>query len=136
GQKLQKKFSYWTSGNQYIDNFIQSSQMNPLNKNSYLSWIPFDDLIKFKCVAIGGFSAVYSAQWNRFQTDRMDRMVDVVLKRLHNGQITNPEFLRDQIAVLIYAASQKSTVIHCYGITQHPTEGYMLVMECGEEGDM
>ncbi|CAG8446140.1 4936_t:CDS:2 [Diversispora eburnea] len=133
GQKLQQNFNNWSSGNQFIDNFIQSSQLKPLNKNGYLSWIPYDDLIQVRYMANGGFSAVYSALWDHFETGQV---VDVVLKRLHNGRTSDPEFLREQIAMFVYAASQKSSVIRCYGMTLHPTEGYMLVMEYGEEGDL
>ncbi|RHZ54996.1 hypothetical protein Glove_421g71 [Diversispora epigaea] len=133
GQKLQQRFNNWSSGNQFVDNFIQSSQLKPLNQNAYLSWIPYDDLIQVRYMANGGFSAVYSALWDHFETGQV---VDVVLKRLHNGRTSDPEFLREQIAMFIYAASRKSSVIRCYGMTLHPTEGYMLVMERGEEGDL
>ncbi|CAG8731721.1 45639_t:CDS:2 [Gigaspora margarita] len=38
--------------------------------------------------------------------------------------------------VVTNAASQKSSMIRCYGMTQHPTEGYMLVLEYADEGNL
>lgn len=94
GLKLQRKFNNWTSGDPSIDNFIQSSQMKPLSKDSYLLWVPYEDLIQVRYMANGGFSAVYSALWDHFETGKV---VEVVLKRLHNGQTSDPEFLREQV---------------------------------------
>ncbi|CAJ0768971.1 19561_t:CDS:2 [Entrophospora sp. SA101] len=60
----------------------------------------------------------------------------VVLKRPHNDQISNPEFLKEQVSVYLYASSKDSSIIKCLGFTLHPTEGYMLVFEYAEEGDL
>ena len=92
--KLQKDFDKWTSGNQHIDKFIQSSQLNCINSSNYFVWIPFEDLIQVKYLANGGFSAVYYAIWDDYNNKRV---LDVVLKRPHNDQVSNPEFLKDQV---------------------------------------
>ncbi|CAG8460329.1 20765_t:CDS:2 [Cetraspora pellucida] len=81
GQKLQKKLGEWTSGNEYVDKFIRNTQTKPLNKDSYLSWIPFMNLSQLKYMANGGFSAVYHALWDNLENNYL---IDVVLKRLHN----------------------------------------------------
>ncbi|CAG8453806.1 7036_t:CDS:2, partial [Dentiscutata heterogama] len=133
GQKLQKRFGEWTSGSEYIDDFIRNSQTKPLNKECYLSWIPFENLAQVKYMANGGFSAVYRALWDKLENSYL---IDVVLKRLHNGCTSDPEFLREQITMYLDAASQRSPMIRCYGMTQHPTEGYMLVMKYADEGDL
>ncbi|CAG8575973.1 26885_t:CDS:2 [Dentiscutata erythropus] len=93
GQKLQKSFSEWTSGNEYVDDFIRNSQTKPLNKECYLSWIPFENLSQVKYMANGGFSAVYRALWDKLENSYL---TDVVLKRLHNGCTSDPEFLKEQ----------------------------------------
>ncbi|CAG8743559.1 13471_t:CDS:2, partial [Gigaspora rosea] len=109
GQKLQKRFGEWTSGNEYVDNFIRNSQTKPLNKESYLSWIPYVNLSQVRYMANGGFSAVYHALWE-----------------LENSYLID-------VTMYLDAASQKSSMICCYGMTQHPTEGYMLVLEYADE---
>jgi serine/threonine protein kinase len=131
--KFQSKFNEWTSENQHIDDFIQRSQLTATNDQSYLLWIPFDDLIQVKYLANGGFTSVYSAIWDHFETSRM---IGVVLKRLHNGQISNPDFLKEQVSILLYGGVNNSNIVRCYGFTKHPTEGYMLVLEYAEDGDL
>nr|CAG8488528.1 5197_t:CDS:2 [Entrophospora candida] len=131
--KFKKNFDNWSSKNQHIDNFIQSSQLNCINSTNYLVWIPFDDFIQTKYLANGGFSAVYYAVWDDYENGRVR---DVVLKRPHNDQISNPEFLKEQVSVYLYASSKGSSIIKCLGFTLHPTEGYMLVFEYAEEGDL
>ncbi|CAB4384975.1 unnamed protein product [Rhizophagus irregularis] len=131
--EFQSKFKSWTSGNEYIDDFIQRSQLTAINNQSYLLWIPYDDLIDIKYLANGGFTSVYSGTWDHFETGEM---VDIVLKRLHNGQISNPEFLKEQVSILLYGAVNNGNIVRCYGFTKHPTEGYMLVLECAQDGDL
>ncbi|CAI2176675.1 6997_t:CDS:2 [Funneliformis geosporum] len=132
-KEFQSKFNDWTSEDLCIDKFIQGSQLKATNNQSYLLWIPFDDFINVKYLANGGFASVYSARWDHFETGDI---VDVVLKRLHNGQISNPEFLKEQVSMLLYGAMNNSNIVKCYGFTKHPTEGYMLVLEQAEDGDL
>ncbi|CAG8587557.1 9612_t:CDS:2 [Funneliformis caledonium] len=132
-KEFQSKFNEWTSEDLCIDKFIQGSQLKSTNNRSYLLWIPFDDLIDVKYLANGGFASVYSAIWDHFETKDM---VDVVLKRLHNGQISNPEFLKEQVSMFLYGSMNNSNIVRCYGFTKHPTEGYMLVLEQAEDGDL
>ncbi|GBB86474.1 hypothetical protein RclHR1_12900001 [Rhizophagus clarus] len=132
-KEFQSKFKNWTSGNEHIDDFIQYSQLNAKSKQSYLLWIPYDDLIDIKYLANGGFTSVYSGTWDHFETGEL---VDVVLKRLHNGQISNPEFLKEQVSIFLYGASNNGNIVKCYGFTKHPTEGYMLVLEFAQDGDL
>src|SRR5438045_1404278 len=37
-----QEFPNWTSGNNYIDKFIQETQLNAQNSNEILEWIPYD----------------------------------------------------------------------------------------------
>ena len=63
GKRFQQEFPNWTSGNKYIDNFIQESQLNPQNSEQFLEWIPYNRLSNIKYLAKGGFSTVYEAIW-------------------------------------------------------------------------
>jgi len=36
----------------------------------------------------------------------------------------------------LYGAVNSSNIVRCYGFTKHPTEGYMLVLECAQDGDL
>ena len=93
-KRFQQGFPNWTSGNIYIDNFIQESQLNAQNYREVLEWIPYNRLTNIKYLAKGGFSTVYKAiwldgkiqywdydknQWDRWSND------EVVIKSLNNS---------------------------------------------------
>src|SRR2546421_2136287 len=62
-KRFQQDFPNWTSGNIYIDNFIQESQLNAKRYDHVLEWIPYNRLTNIKYLAKGGFSTVYKAIW-------------------------------------------------------------------------
>src|SRR5437763_5532421 len=62
-KRFQQDFPNWTSGNNYIDNFIQETQLNAQNSYQVLEWIPYNRLTNIKYLAKGGFSTVYKAIW-------------------------------------------------------------------------
>src|SRR2546421_11214430 len=62
-KRFQQEFPNWTSGNIYIDNFIQESQLNAKRNDHVLEWIPYNRLTNIKYLAEGGFSTVYNARW-------------------------------------------------------------------------
>src|SRR5436305_2020025 len=62
-KRFQQDFPNWTSGNKYIDNFIQESQLNAKSKYHVLEWIPYNRLANIQYLAKGGFSTVYKAIW-------------------------------------------------------------------------
>ena len=62
-KRFQQDFPNWTSGNKYIDNFIQESQLNAQYSFHTLEWIPYNRLTNIKYLAKGGFSTVYNAIW-------------------------------------------------------------------------
>jgi hypothetical protein len=58
---FQQNFKNWTSGNKYIDKFIQDTQLSAHdNKQEALEWIPYDRLCNIKHIEKIG---VYSANW-------------------------------------------------------------------------
>src|SRR5438067_4861556 len=68
-KRFQQDFPNWTSGNNYIDNFIQEIQLNAQNRYEVLEWIPYNRLTNIKYLAKGGFSTVYKAR-------RLDGYID------------------------------------------------------------
>src|ERR1043165_8121556 len=60
---FQQGFPNWTSGNKYIDNFIQETQLNAKWSGGFFEWIPYNRLTNIKYLAKGGFSTVYNAIW-------------------------------------------------------------------------
>src|SRR5437773_601632 len=60
-KRFQQYFLNWTSGNIYIDNFIQEAQLSAKREYHVLEWIPYNRLTNIKYLAKGGFSTVYNA---------------------------------------------------------------------------
>src|ERR1044072_2401836 len=58
---LQQDFPNWTSGNEFIDRFIQETQLYAQNGFEILEWIPYHKLVNIKCIDIKGFRVVYKA---------------------------------------------------------------------------
>src|SRR3989440_5732883 len=104
-KRFQQDFPNWTSGNIYIDNFIQEIQLNAQNRYEVLEWIPYNRLTNIKYLAKGGFSTVYNAIWldgcigkwsyNKKQWKRYDKDYSVVIKSLNNSSNINEEFLNE-----------------------------------------
>ena len=103
-KRFQQDFPNWTSGNIYIDNFIQESQLNAKDPFEVLEWIPYNRLTNIKYLAKGGFSTVYKArrldgyitdwdynnkQWYRYGN------CSVAIKSLNNSSNINEEFLNE-----------------------------------------
>jgi len=103
-KRFQQDFPNWTSGNKYIDNFIQETQLNAQEFLEVLEWIPYNRLTNIKYLAKGGFSTVYNAIWlggdirwwdyNNKQWIRPDSY-PVVINSLNNSSNINEEFLNE-----------------------------------------
>src|SRR5437764_15453571 len=108
-KRFQQDFPNWTSGNNYIDNFIQEAQLNAKSSRQFLEWIPYNRLTNIKYLAKGGFSTVYKAiwldgyienwdydkkQWNRWISDSIKGW-EVVIKSLNNSSNISEEFLNE-----------------------------------------
>src|SRR5947207_9687452 len=123
-KKFQQDFHKSASGNEFIDKFIQESQLNAEYSSNNLEWIPYNRLTNVKYLDKGGFSIVYKAiwldgpitgwnyekqQWKR-TTDEIDinsdkgedgiRGWEVVLKSLDNSSDLNDEFLNEVIILI------------------------------------
>jgi hypothetical protein len=61
---FQYNFINWTSGNNDIDKFIQSTQLSAHNKVSdALEWIPYNRFYDIKYIAGGESNKMYRANW-------------------------------------------------------------------------
>ncbi len=60
---FQQNFLNWTSENNFIDKFIQESQLNAQEANQILEWIPYNRFKNIEYFDKGGFSTIYKAIW-------------------------------------------------------------------------
>jgi hypothetical protein len=100
---FQQNFKNWTSGNNDIDKFIQSTHLSAHNKISdALEWIPYERFYEIRSIAEDEFG-VYRANWidgnisywdNANQTwIRNKPNIFVVLKILNNPANITSEFI-------------------------------------------
>src|SRR5256885_15726714 len=111
-KRFQQDFHKWSSGNKFIDKFIQDSQLNARWHGDVLEWIPYNRLTNVKYLDKGGFSTVYKAIWldghikkwdyEKQQWYRHANQEEVVLKSLDNSLNLNNEFLNEVIYILFF----------------------------------
>jgi hypothetical protein len=103
---FQHNFESWTSGNNSIDKFIQSTQLLAHNKISdALEWISYERLYNIKCITEDDEfnDKVYRANWidgyicywnninNNWKRDGLNMIV--ILKVLNNPASITSEFI-------------------------------------------
>ena len=94
----------WISGNDFIDKFIQESQLNAQNKSQVLEWIPYNKFKNIEYFDKGGFSIIYKAIWldgpiyfwseNEKNWIRFSEKI-VAIKSLDKSSNLNEEFLNE-----------------------------------------
>jgi hypothetical protein len=64
-KRFKQNFKNWTSGNNHIDKFIQSTQLSDHNHDrcKALEWIPYDRFYDIKYIAEDKFNKMYRANW-------------------------------------------------------------------------
>jgi predicted nucleic-acid-binding Zn-ribbon protein len=104
---FQHNFTKWTSNNNEIDKFIQSTQLSDHNYYGCqaLEWIPYNRFYNVKYIAKGGFSEVYRANWidghingwdsNHQIWNRKDQNMFVALKKLNNSKNVTFGFMNE-----------------------------------------
>src|SRR5207244_855130 len=60
---FQQNFKNWTSGNNYVDEFIQKMQLKVKKREEILEWIEYDKFENVEYLAEGGFGTTYKAFW-------------------------------------------------------------------------
>ncbi|GBC05283.1 hypothetical protein RclHR1_06150009 [Rhizophagus clarus] len=86
---------YGTSGNEEIDQFLQNSQLNATNPQTFLEWIPYEKLVDIKFLSDHSKGTIlYSAVWMdgpRILWDQQNqeykRSKIQVLIKAHNNQV-------------------------------------------------
>ena len=118
-KRFQQDFYKWSSGNKFIDKFIQETQLNARYPSDILEWIPYNRLTNVKYLDKGEFSTIYKAiwldgyiknwdydnqQWKRHVLEVSEdnniskiKGYKVVLKNLDNSSNLNDEFLNEVI---------------------------------------
>ena len=101
---IQQSFLNWTSGNDYIDKFIQESQLNAQDRNQVLEWIPYNRFKNIKYFDKGGFGTIYKAiwldgpisHWSKYKRNwnRYNELT-VALKSFNKSSNLNEEFLNE-----------------------------------------
>ncbi|CAB4420290.1 unnamed protein product [Rhizophagus irregularis] len=130
---FQHNFENWTSGNEYIDIFIQDAQLSAHGNyevfRKAIEWIPHDKFYDIEYITKDGFDKVYEAKWidgyiNEWDCvhqnwKRKDQNIFVILKSLNNPAEVALEFSRDVVKINH----------EFYGITQDSkTKNYMKVL--------
>ncbi|CAB4408558.1 unnamed protein product [Rhizophagus irregularis] len=134
---LKYNFSYWTSGNNVIDNLIKNCQMETLTPSRIIEWVPYNNLENIKYLTKGGFSEIFTAKWIDGRYEEWDSKVqqlvrygthNVILKELKNVENASQSWFEEAKSHLTLS-NKLSEIVKCFGITQNPSNGnYMLVM--------
>ncbi|CAB5351855.1 unnamed protein product [Rhizophagus irregularis] len=131
---LVQNYFTWTSGNEKIDDFIQSMQLKTKYNDSILfEWIPCSQFSEIKEMSRGDSITTYSAIWRNgpfYKESKKSKNYKrisskvVALKCLHNSQ--NPiDFLINKAEKYL---ANNNEVFVLYGISQNPdTSDYILV---------
>ena len=101
---FQQNFDKWSSKNEFIDKFIQETQLSANYKNQILEWIPYNQFKNIKYLDKGGFSTIYEAIWLDGPIEKWDdnekswirnNNQKVILKCLNNSSNLSNEFLNE-----------------------------------------
>ena len=101
---FQQNFNKWTSENEFINKFIQKSQLDTQYTNQRLEWISYNQFKNIKFLDRGGFSIIYEAIWLDGSIDRWDndkknwirtKNQKVVLKSLNESSNLSDKFLNE-----------------------------------------
>jgi hypothetical protein len=101
---FQHNFINWTSGNNDIDKFIQSTQLSAhYDVKEVLEWIPYNRFNNIKYISEGKFNVMYRANWidgyisywsiNNQNWKREKPNMFVILKILNNPASITSEFI-------------------------------------------
>ncbi|CAG8518758.1 13778_t:CDS:2 [Acaulospora morrowiae] len=148
-EHFQMNFSYWSSGNKELDNFIQMAQRRATNTRSIIEWIEYDKFENVTHLADGGNSSVYTANWPQGPIQawnvtaktwergwqQMESNV-IILKRIKNSNKVTSDFL-GELSAYHQFSTLVSHVVRCYGITRCPsTREFIVVTSYARDGDL
>src|SRR3954451_23593530 len=107
-KQCKENFTKWTSGNEEIDHFLQNSQLNSINPQTFLEWIPYDRLQNIKYLDKASRSTLYSAiwtdgpkiLWNQKNQEYKRSKIKVLVKMYHKDQIN--EILKEVLLIILF----------------------------------
>src|ERR1044071_4114798 len=101
---FKQRFDNWTSKNEFIDRFIQETQLKARFNDQILEWIPYNRLKDIKYLNKGGFGTIYEAIWLDGPIKRYNDVEKslirfsnkkVVIKSFNNSSNLNNGFLNE-----------------------------------------
>lgn len=119
------------TGQQLINKFIQEYQLETNNLGNNLEWIPYEQFTNIECLAEGGFSMIYKAEWRKGDGN----FWNVALKNLKDSQNISLDFLQEITNNKMFDSD--GSVVECYGVSQDPeTKNYVIIMCYMEYGNL
>ncbi|UZO11435.1 uncharacterized protein OCT59_003004 [Rhizophagus irregularis] len=147
--KIKKVYKYGSSGNKIIDDFIRYTQINLVQKNGKMEFVPYGQFKNVVFIAEGGFSKIYKATWIDgpvynyiHKISIRSQNYTVVLKKLnYSNNITSKKLNELKI---FYELSSKlkigpndNFIGKYFGITQDPnSQDIMIIMPYYDLGDL
>ncbi|CAB4428527.1 unnamed protein product [Rhizophagus irregularis] len=147
--KIKKVYKYGSSGNKIIDDFIRYTQINLVQKNGKMEFVPYGQFKNVVFIAEGGFSEIYKATWIDgpvynyiHKISIRSQNYTVVLKKLNNSNNITSKKLNE--LKIFYELSSKlkigpndDFIGKYFGITQDPnSQDIMIIMPYYDLGDL
>ncbi|CAJ0842871.1 8378_t:CDS:2 [Entrophospora sp. SA101] len=145
-KNFELNYGTWTTGNDDIDCFMLTTQINAKSRFDYLEWIPYDRLKNIEFIAQGGYGNTYQAIWLDGPREKFDKKSKtfvrcgewrIVLKSIDNSKNINSKFF-DELSIHLQSENNSGNYItRYYGLTQDPkTNNYMVVVQYARNGDL
>ncbi|CAG8454450.1 455_t:CDS:2, partial [Gigaspora rosea] len=142
---LKNNIHNWTSGNEFLDDLIQSSQMRS-TLDTIIEWVPIDHFEEIEFKSKGGFGSIFTATWidgrivdwdekaQKFVRSKPEKIVLKLLDKSNNASI---DFFKEAITNIIFSISNPVNSVKCYGLTKYPDSSeYMLILKYMNDGDL
>ncbi|GBC06552.1 hypothetical protein RclHR1_06900005 [Rhizophagus clarus] len=132
---FKQNFNNWTSGNKYIDKFIQNTQLSAHYNYStitVLEWIPYDRFYNIRYLTGSEIDKVYSANWIDGNIDEWNEH-NQNWRRNNQNMFVTLKNLSNSASITLKFINEITEPYKIYGITQDPeTKSYMAVLNIGK----
>ncbi|EXX78141.1 hypothetical protein RirG_017660 [Rhizophagus irregularis DAOM 197198w] len=139
-------YKYGSSGNKIIDDFIRYTQINLVNENGKMEYVPYEQFINIEFIAEGGFSKIYKATWIdglviNYSNKKYIRSQNytVVLKKINDSKNITSKELNELKIFYDYSSKNKDDyyIARYFKITQDPnSQDIMIIMPYYDSGDL
>ncbi|GES73778.1 kinase-like domain-containing protein [Rhizophagus clarus] len=128
---FKQNFNNWTSGNKYIDKFIQNTQLSAHYNYStitVLEWIPYDRFYNIRYLTGSEIDKVYSANWIDGNIDEWNEH-NQNWRRNNQNMFVTLKNLSNSASITLKFINEITEPYKIYGITQDPeTKSYMALL--------